>query len=604
MNCRRTASLFALFLSVALPAQNKWSGEIGFDAGSNFFLSPQSKNTHNLGNISGKLGYEGEKFSFGLEATGKYRHLIVGQVGQNYKNGQDESKELKIDRFESSLIETTEINSATKVDFGWKATEKDSFNAFYSFEYDNVKPNTYTFESFPLENDLVNYSVSCSKEDNFNRIHNFGISYTRTFEKPDRQLFADIQAEIGNSYENADCLDGNGIGKKLEEGTDPETIVKYIRANLTDSLRYRIQPYSGNKDFKWNAVFTEPEFAGVENLTLDFSFGGHRNSLEEHFQGSTLINHEWRDSTSYRENFRFRTLRITPAVRVRYSIDWYSLDFEYSPEYYAYKLDSDERIGDVSVGSVAHQIKMANTFTPWKGHEFNLGFSREEERPEYIQICWFARDGQYSDEKYRGNPDLKNSITTKTNLSYTYSRKRFVANFNSGYTYQPRKIVKTYEYEMIEDQECRVYTWINGGNSHEFNEDLKLAWLGKRFKAELSGNYTYYRGFSHKGTETNSSEFSFSANAEYYLKKWTFSAGGGYQSEVKRTFVGRSAIPDCSLKVSKIFGKHICLYLEAKAILDRDLSITTESEDKTETRVETYRNNNRIFVLGFKYVFK
>jgi len=546
---------------------------VGFDAGSNFYFSPQKKNTHNLGDVSGKLGYEGKKFSFALEASGSYHHIMLGQIGHYYKNTAESEEESEIYQVENSLKENVKVKAAARADFGWKATQKDCFNAFYSYKYDNRRPDTYTYSAVSTEE----YSISCEQANNLKQTHNFGISYTRTFEKPERKLYADIRGEIGNSHENSDWL--------------------------ADSLRYRIQPYSDNMDAVWRTVFTEPEFAGVKNLTLDFAFGGHRNSLEDHCRASTLINQEWRDSTSYRENFRFRTLRVTPAVRVRYSVGLYSLDFDYAPEYYAYKLDSDGHVGDVSVGSVAHQINMTNTFTPWNGHEFVLGFSREEERPEYLQVCWFVRDGQYADEKYKGNPDLKNSVTTRANLAYTYTKNRFETSFNSIYTYQPRKIVKTYDYEMINDQECRVYTWINGGKSHEFNEILTFSWTGKKFKAELSGEYTFYKGFSHTGEETTSSEYAIAANAQYFLKKWTFSVGGGYQSEIKRTFVGRSAIPDCSLKVSKLFGKHILLYLEAKALLDRELSTTTESEDKTETRVETYYNNNRIFILGFKYLF-
>lgn len=605
MHVKITPLILAFFLPLAVfaQAQGKWNGEVNLDAGTNFSLSPLNQKTHNLGDVSAKIGYSTKKFSFDISGSGSYNHVQVGQVGRDFQNDTTQAGETSLKKVDTSIKQRTNSKAGAKANFVWTPNRYDTFKAYYSFSYDGSTPNTYTFSSKDIGEGLIDYSISTDMEDNLKRVHGVGASYKRTFDKPGRVLSAELGGIFGHTSNSAEWFKGNGITEKPKDLSNIPEVVTKFRADLTDSLRYRIEPYSDNRDISASFIFSEPEFAGAKNLTLDFSLGYHVKNLEDHSRASTLVNGEWRDSTSYRENFRFRTASLSPSVRVRYSVGIYKLDLTYGPEYYAQKLDSDGKVGDINKGSVAHLVNFINTLTPWKGHQFTLDFRRTESRPDYLQVCWFLRDGQYSNEKYRGNQDLKNSITTRGNLAYKFNYKRFTTKLTTTYTYQPRKIAKTYDYEIINGEECRVYTWINGGSSHEINETLNLSWNASNFSAGLTGKYTFYRGFSHSGSLTESSDYSINASAEYNLKTWTFELSGGYQSEVKRSYTSMTAVPDCEARISKTFGKHFNVYLEGRAILDQDISIITDSEDGTERREETIRYNNRLFVLGFSFKF-
>jgi len=595
--------LFAFILPLTTFAQGKWSGEVNLDAGTNFRLSPLKQKTHTLGDISARIGYDTKKFSFDVSGYGSYHHVQVGQIGRDLNIDTTGTAESVLNKVDASVKQRTNARAGAGTNFSWRPDSYNTVRAYYNYSYDTNTPNTYTFSSKDINDGIVDYSISSNMENNLNRVHNAGVSYNRIYDKAGRKLSVDLGGVFGHTRNSSEWITGDGTAEKPEEELGIPEIVERLSKGVKDSLRYRIEPYSNNRVISANFLFSEPEFANAKNLTLDFGLGYRVRNLEDHSRASTFVNGEWRDSVSYRENFRFRTATLTPSVRVRYFTGIYKLDLTYSPEYYAQKLDSDEKVGNIDRGSVAHLADMTHTFNPWKGHQFVLGMNRSESRPDYLQVCWFLRDGQYSNEKYRGNQDLKNSITTRANLLYQFNYKIFTVSLNTTYTYQPRKIASTYDYETINDQECRVYTWINGGNSHEINENLSLSWSFDHFKTGLSGRYTFYRGFSHTGNLTESSDYSVNFNADYSLKTWFFAVSGGYQSAVKRSYTSMTAFPDCQVKISKTLGKHFNVFLEGRAVLDSEISIITESENKTQCREERIRYNNRIFVLGGSYRF-
>jgi len=600
----KIVSLISLFLfPLAAFAQGRWSGEVNLDGGTNFNWSPMHQKTHNLGDISAKIGYDAEKFSFEISGSGSYHHVQVGQVGRDFEMDESGIIESSAKKIDSSIKQKTNTKAFAGASLSWTPDSLNTIEAYYRYNYSLKTPNTYTFSSQDVGENMIDFSVSSDKEHNMEGVHSAGASYMHLFNKPGRTLSAELGFEFGHLQDFAEWTTCEGTAEKPEDLTDIQAIVEKLKAGVKDSLKYRIEPYSDNMVFSVNALFSEPDFVGVKNLKLDFALGYRLRNLEDHSRASTFVKGEWKDSVSYRENFNFRTVTLSPSVRVRYSAGIYKLDLTYTPEYYAQKLDSDEKIGDINVGSVAHLVDMTNVFEPWMGHRFVLSLNRTESRPDYLQVCWFLRDGQYSNEKYRGNPDLKNSITTQANFLYSYSYRRFSVSLNSTYTYEPRMIAKTYDYEIINDQECRVYTWINGGNSHEFNQDLSLSWTGKHFRAGVSGRYTFYRGFSHTGNLTESSDYSIRADLGYRFKTWMFELNGGYQSEIERSYSKMTVVPDCEARISKTFGKHINVFLQGRSILDTEVSIITESEDKTEYREEKIRYNNRLFVLGFSYKF-
>jgi len=467
-----------------------------------------------------------------------------------------------------------------------------SFKAYYIFSCSKNTPDNYNLTTIRIDSLDFDYSNENGSKKSFR--HNLGLKYVRQITKTDALLTCSYDAELYSYDEYTEWVTGKAKADLQE---------KEITKNQELS-RYRSTPDTRFNNGKFKISYQDKKFVNVEYLDVEFSLNFQYKNLIENRSAANYVNQQWRDSIPARENFHYRTLSIVPLSHVRYNVAFYKLDLTVSPDYFAYKLDGNSQVGHVDRGKIANLFDMTHAFDLSPGHTLSARFSRNDDRPDYLQICWFPRySSVYADEIYMGNPDLKNSVTTSARLSYDFSYKKFSTQLTVGDVFKPRKIEQTYSNEVIDGKEYRVYTWINGGKSNEVNTSLSLGWNGRILAASLSGRYNYYKGISVSESVTKSSDYSFSSFMALNLKSWRIEANASYQSGMDRTYYSISSIIDGNFKVAKRFGDHLSIYLFGQNLLDHPVTVKTVSEDETEVRYERYLNYKRFLKLGINWSF-
>jgi len=571
--------------------KGKWEGSVSLDAASNFHLTPKNKKTHNIGGVSAQVGYSREGFSFDVASKLSLEHRITGMGGGNITIADGDTTK-KVD---ASVNEDTYLSSVSAVNLSFYKNPEDRFKAFYSYDYEKNVPNNYNLTSTKIEAGQIEFDYSVQTGDHHSGTHYAGASYEHDFASIGATLRVNANMEYYKNSKYSEWQTGNGKGEINLDKTGKE---------INEDKRYRTTPTSDYGDYFVQLSYSDKKLFDVNNLDFDFSVRYRLKNLNDHQSAANYIDMQWRDSTSAREDFRYRTVTITPRTRVRYSVGFYKLDLAYFPEYFAYKLDGNSHKGNVNKGRVAHLVNMTNTFNPWPEHNFILRWTREEERPEYLQICWFPRSSNiYANELYVGNPDIKTSITTTGDLNYNFKNEHFSVNVNLNCIYKPRKIAQTYSTEEYNGKEYRVYTWVNGGHSTEGNAELTLGWKNDKFDTAIGGNFNIYKGYSMSGSETKSNSYSFSGRFAYTLKTWKFQADAEYSSEVTRTYYSVSSLVDGRFIITKTFGDHFRVFLEGKDLFDRPITVKTTSEDETEIRYERHNDYKRLVNLGVTYKF-
>ena len=563
--------------------KGKWDGNIVLEGASNFHLTPESKRSHNLGVVGATVDYSLGGLSLNLSSKLELEHRITGAAGGNIRVADGDTTK----KADASVNEKSYISSVSGINLGWYKNPEDRFKAYYNYSFDKSTPDNYNLTTTAVEGSITEFDYTVQTGDHRNGTHKGGASYEHDFITIGAMLSASLDVAFHNNSKYSEWTSGQGKG---ELDTDPS--------------RYRTTPTSDYSNYVLQVTYSDKRFFDLNNLDVDFSLTYHFKDLSDHQSAANYINEQWQDSTSAREDFNYRTATLTPKARVRYTIGIYKVDLTYSPQYFAYKLSGNSQEGDINKGKISHLVNLTNTFNPWPEHSFILKFAREEDRPDYLQICWFPRSSNtYSNELYVGNTDLQSCITTTGNLIYEYKRKRFNANLNLSCVFQPRKIEQTYNTEEIDGKEYRVYTWVNGGRSTEGNADLSLGWKEGNFDAVVNGHFNIYKGYSMSGSETKSNSYSFSGRAAYTLKTWTFQADAKYSSGVTRTYYSITSLVDANFLITKTFGEHFKVFLEGKDLLDRPVTVKTTSEDETEIRYERHNDYKRLVRIGINYKF-
>lgn len=567
-----------------------WSGEANADVRTNFHWTVKKKNSHNLENAGVKVGYKSEKFEIDVSSVFSNEYKIIGQAGGNIRvDGQDTTK-----KSDSSIKERVDQSSASSLNVAWRPNKKNVFKGYYGFDFSRVLFHNYNVTTTEVLPEIYDFDFANELGGKRSSTHSGSLEYEHSFPKVVGVLDVKFDFDFYCDKEYTVWTTGKVSGDDLS----------LSQIDDIEKSRYRSTPFSDHNDGNLRIRYTDEELFGVENLDGEFSMNYIFRNLNDHMRAATFINQEWRDSTSARENFRYRTLSVIPDARVKYKKGIYKLDFRIAPDFFSYRLDGDEQKGKLTRDYIALLVDINASFDPWDGHSFNVRLWRSNDRPSYEQICWFPRFSKiYADEIYVGNPDLKNSITTNAKLSYKYEYKRLSVNFDLTDNYQPRKITGTYNNEIINDKEYRVYTWINGGQSNEIKASVSPRWTGDHLTASLTGQYSYYHGISASGSVTRSSDYSIASSLTYDIKTWTFEGNAKYQSGVTRTYYSMSSIIDGNIKISKTFGKHWTVYIHGSNLLDHPVTVETISEDEKEIRYEKFDDYKRLVILGVSFKF-
>jgi len=581
--------LFLLLLPLTISGQEKskgsWSGSAGLYGGTNFQKTQLGKKSHNVGGVSGSLNYSTDKFGINLFAVSSYDHLFSGGMAKTITSLESTSTEA----YDGSANEATDFFTEAGFGLDWRPSSNDKYGLDYKFSFNHAEPSNWIASTGPID-DVLGAAFSQELANNYTRSHDVSFSYQHIYNKPGR----DLQITGSASFlDNGNCSNwtvGDITGEKKRE-------------KRIDLRQYRMNPSTDNAEYKLGATFTDKRFAGVDGLDLKFLLNTKFKLLNDHTRGANLVNGEWKDSTSIREDFCYRTFTLTPSVKVNFKRGFYKLDATLSPELFSQKLDSGTKIGDISKTPLAFTCSINNTFEPWNGHRFTLNYGRSISRPGYLQVCWFLRPGsQDSNELYQGNQDLMPAITNKIKGGYNFTYKRFSATLSLGYTNKNKKIEKTYSNKEIDGREYRVYTWINGGMSNETNTSLNLSWNGERFHFGVEGYYNFFRGLSSKGSESRSNDYGVTTDVEYNVKSWVFRMDSAYQSDVERSYVSLASRLVTNARISKQIGR-FNIYLDGKDLFDMPIVTTTMSEDESEYRYEETHFNRRLFVLGVDFSF-
>jgi len=573
-------------------AQGKFHGDLHLDGGTNFHTNPLQKNTYNMGGGNARIGYSTDKITIDLYGNISCTKRIFGTVGMNIATvGQDSTKKADL-----SADMVRNLTFGTGVHFQWTPSEGNTFKVSYSYTNDRATPLAASVVTDEISDKKADRDISFKETDNRFNSHKAGINYTHKFDRKGRML------EFIATFKSADDdkLSSWTLGKG--EGDLSKIKLGDIK-NVTITRQYRNIPSSEDMQIITSVKYAENAIFGVKDLDMDATLLYDFSELRDHQASENFKETQWVDSVEVREDFIFRTARLIPMLHINYKVWKYEIDASYSPEYYAHKLDSDKKKGKIDNDVVSHFFSINNTLVPWEGHEFKLGGNRSEIRPGYLEICWFPRQSpQYANEIYQGNEKLLPTICADAYFSYKYTFKRFSTLLDIGHNYTRRKIEQTYNNDVIDGREYRIFTWINGGRSHETNVVVKLSWNGKQLSATTRARLNYYHGTNDSGDETHSGDYNISGDIKYRLKTWTFSADAAYQSDRQRNYNTLGEIIKCNARISKSFGK-FGIYLQGHDLFDSPIVLITKSEDGSGTRYEQTRKNNRIFLLGLDWSF-
>jgi len=582
--------------------KGKWNGDFQLDAGTNFKMSPQNQNSRNMGNLSAKIGRSGKKFEFDVMASASIDYLFTGSVGLDVRaEGGDTTGVI-----DATATEVRNLAVKTGASLRWIPNRYNRFTLEYSYGYDRGTPKDYTLSDGNIHQDTLKASFAMKDADNDVNVHKLVFNYERSFRKSESRLTVDADMNYSRTANYSEWITGTGEKSKEEiiRAKEAGGLSEEERRNgAVIERRYRDTPSQRVSVTNARVKYEDKNFCRIKNLDFNAALNLKIRGLEDHRQSANYVDGQWRDSIEVRENFLYRTSALTPSVYVGYEIGKYEVNFSYSPELFLRQLDSDSKKGDITKGDVAHVFSMNNSFTPWEGHSFFLNGGRSESRPDYLQICWFPRQSiKYSNEVYKGNPDLHNEVRAAGELGYRLSKSKFNTSFTISHVYKHGKIEQTYSTEEYDGREYRVYTWVNGGKSHETSGTLNVGWDGDALSAHVEGSYNLYRGVNMSGDETRSGDYSVRAAAEYRLKTWSFAADMAYQSDLVRDYSTLKSLVNCNARITKKF-KHFTLTLDGRDLFDKPLEILTKSSDGTELRYEKTVNNKRLFILGVHYSF-
>jgi len=600
------AVIFSVFSVGFVSAQNndrkkgKWNGDFGMNAGTNFNTNLVDQRTHHMGSGTAAMSYSTSKYAVSVNLNGSYDYHFTGIIGVDTNMaGTDTTRVV-----DSSANESENLALGGGISATWSPDIFNKFSVSYSYAVDRNTPNNYTISDGELSVDqFLSSSFSRKESQNDINTHKALISYERSFAKPGRKLNAEISFSNVNNSTYAEWLTGKGnVDLSVPIAVDEGYFIKNANSQLES--HYRDTPSQRVTELNLAVKYVDRDFCNVKNLNLDFILLANVKGLEDHRSAATYVDGQWKDSVEVRENFLYRTISLAPSIHATYKKEWFILDWTFTPEAFLQRLDSDGKSGDISRGEIAQNASLKNTFKTKKGNELFFNASRSESRPSYLQICWFPRQSVlYSDEIYVGNPDLNNTVKTKLNGGINLSTNTpFSLSTSATYSHTSGKIQETYSYQIINEKEYRVYTWVNGGTSDEFTASMKLLWKAEKFNASLLADYNVYHGVNLSGDVTNSGDYSLRVEAGYKLNTWAFAADITYQSDIVRDYSTVKNIAECNVRVSKTFGR-LMVTLDGNNLLDRPISWSTKSDDLTEIRQEVTKNYKRIFVLGLTYSF-
>ena len=583
-------AFFCVFPAIAQNDNGKWNVDLSILAGTNFSNKNTSEEnldyfSNSLGEFTASASYRTSIVKLNISAGASAARKFTENTGVSYTEYDDGDFDLSLDGgYSKESSWKTNLGAALE----WNPGKGNTFNFFLRSNFAADSPKKYNITTVNTSSgDDFGFGNTTELVDNLSSTSSAGVSFLHKFDKPGRELSAGLEGSLAYSDK---CS---------------EWILATISSETDIGKIYRITPVQYNGDYTARVGYVDKDFLDIPKLDFDVSVKAFLKTTVDH-QSAANCDIEgkcWVDSTSYRENFDFSRLTLSPKLRGVYSVGIWKFDLAYNPELALYKLDSDSHKGDITKDSWAHLYDCSVSLLPWTGGEFRIAGVRTISRPSYLQTCWFIRSGSYVNEYYVGNPDLLPSSTYNTTLGYKHDFGVFSTSLTAGYKHEADKIESIITNDDIEGVDSRIYTWINGGKADNMVATLTFGWnIVRSLKASVTGNYNYFVGTTTSGSVTRNSDFNVSGEASFRLKTWSFLFKGRYQSKIIRSYSEIEDVVGCDVRIDKSF-KHFDIFLDCRDIFDKPVLVTTYNEDKSSYRAEQSVGNKRIFLLGLKYKF-
>jgi len=301
---RRKSLLFLItllgFCQILSGENNRgvWFGRVQTSAGTNFNRSdvelfsqdPFDKFSNINGSINLELGYKTPKFT------------LQGYLGgsSNYNRTSKESGSIKvtedIDIQNLGIDYTQSIKNSEQYVTGLSLTlfprPSDRIEIRYSQVLTSDKPSTSFIGVTVGETFLSKESTEVSEFTKFTCAPS--AEWSHKFDKPGRTI--NVRAGWNYAYDKRYTL--WTIGKSNEVYQDPDYSI------------YRVTPTYIDADLTVSAQYRDADLFGVPKLNLILGLTTKFKQDRDYYSAANLYDEEWRDSTSFREDFDYQSFKF------------------------------------------------------------------------------------------------------------------------------------------------------------------------------------------------------------------------------------------------------------------------------------------------------
>lgn len=593
MSPSRCFVLCLLFMLLVVPLRAQWQGSIDLFGGYGF-RSPRFDDDnaldHVLGETEVKLNYLRPKWKWNNTLKTSYEKKETDSERLSLVFASSEWEEVDIESLEKTL-ENDIFKLNLHSSLSWSPVPGRAYETWAKYE---VKAehgmNTTSNEKYKQEHLNENLYMEQPLLD-WNKLE-AGIRTVHWLGSPKRVLKGELSFENKWQDKSSTWLnlgiedeDYDGMTFKAYRVT-PSSSSQIVNANihLIDSIRtprtYRLVLDPG---LRVKADYTRDRNSGA---TMDFD------------------TEEWRDSVQLRESFNFLAIQAEPYLAADFSWSALKAHLDYSPQVYSRRLTDETHHQNLKT---QRPYPVGNALISWAfSPSQKLVFKNKltVKHPDYIQICWYERQGAYLSQIYRGKESLHPVQTGEYTLGYECKSGHFVSNTEVSYTSRRNEIDQTFTKEMIDGRNYTVFTWVNSSDSRILSLEQKLGWRSKRLTANLGIKYNgTTRTAREGGTVKRTVDWKTWADVTVRLNKgWSLNTDVKYQSDVATFFTLFKQYCALNACIQKDF-KRLSLYLKGRDLLDTEVEREFESEDGNEYWIERSRLNRRMIILGFKWNF-
>lgn len=560
--------------------RGKWSGSATVSGGYNYSKSPWKESVpslqHQMADLKLNLKYVKNDFMANIQ---------MGSAWDNHKKASEGisffSEDISV-KFGDIKLMSSRYNCRSS--FQWK-TPKTIYNSFalISYNYSHSKKDIFSYE-------LLAENIALRGEDNnsYTISSGTGFNITRKLDRNRKVFF-----EVNLGYTNIDRYTEWAFLSSAEGA-----------ANRI----YRKTPRSNGFKANSRAFFSAPNAFGIKNLDIEsggiFSISYDNDKYRGAYLKDVANYNSWHDSLKLRETFRYGVITLNPYLVASYNYKFLKLKADYQFQFFCDKLTNKEVHQSYDFKDPALIGNSEAEFRIAENHFVAVGYSTSIKRPTYFQLCWYVREGEYTNQYIMGNPNLKTARSFRNSLSYRIRLRKFSSEVSSSYTRNKKQLEQTFYETELDGVPIKVFTWVNSVFSKVWNTSCYARWDARRFyfRADLS-YYDFKEKAKTSGKISKDHYWNGKISGGCKLERgWSFASDLSYRSKVTKALYHYDKYFSLNCKVQKDIGRHT-IFLEGRDLLESKISTTFISLDEDKAWKETVYNNRRFFVLGYIFNF-